>query len=121
MLPNSKQRALNKLEKQFENRSLTWTHLESTPPWLHQKVVNDKIVDASNDAFVEVRVKAVPVNANDISSHIIFKLETKENGTKQLKAWHFPHENRGYEKGSICSDSANVQFDKIRLLFSLAT
>ena len=56
-----------------------------------------------------------------ISSHVVYKVETSENGSKTLKARIVPHGNSGNEKENIRKDSSTAQFDDIRLLLVVTT
>lgn len=95
--------------------------MEAAPPYLVQKAVKHEMLDAWNDAFIEIRTQAVPKEANIISCHVTFEIRTEENDRKRLRPRLCPHVNRDQEKGMIRSDLASVQFYIFRLLLSLAT
>lgn len=112
---------LGKLYTVFGKDTVSWTKVEGAPSWLIDKAIKDEIEDAWKDAFHEVPDQQVPMNANVISSHIIYEVKVDEKGAKRLKARLRPHGNRDQDKRTIRSDSSNVQFDVMRLLLSLAT
>lgn len=120
-LQSSEHEELQKLYKILGNKAVSRNHIETAPNWLIAKAVQNEIEDAWKGAFEEVDESTIPKNGNIISSHIIYKVKQNEDGTLKLKARLCPHRNRDRAKGTIRSDSANVQFDIFRLLLSLAT
>lgn len=120
-LCSQEQLELNKLYAVIGKETVSRKKLEGAPFWLIDKAVKEEVEDAWKDAFTEVSEQQVPFDANIISSHIIYKIKIDEKGTKRLKARLCPHGNRDRGKGTIRSDSSNVQFDIMRLLLSLTT
>lgn len=61
----------------------------------------------------------MPLNANVISSHVIYKFKTSEDGSYTLKARIVPHGNRDVEKDNIGKDSSTAQFDVVRIMLAV--
>lgn len=51
----------------------------------------------------------------------MYKIKNEEQGIKRLKARFCSHGNRDREKGNIRNDSANAQFNLIKLILSIAS
>lgn len=73
------------------------------------------------DAYTKVDEIAVPRHANVISSHVIYKIKSGEDGSKSLRATICPHGNRDAMKDEVRKDSATAQFEIMRLMLSLST
>ena len=56
-----------------------------------------------------------------ITSHVVYKLKSDEEGKKVLKARIVPHGNHDAEKDEIRKDSSTAQLFVIRLLLSIVT
>lgn len=73
------------------------------------------------EAYLEVDENSIPRNSNIISSHVVYKVKTEEEGHHRLKARICPHGNRDHLKDDVRKDSATAQFHVIRLLLAIAT
>lgn len=74
-----------------------------------------------NDAYTEIQDCTISRNANVISSHVVYKLETDELGSRILKARIVPHGNHDDETDDVRKDSSNAPLHVVRLLLSLVT
>lgn len=72
-----------------------------------------------SDAYNIVLEKNVPRNSNIITSHVVYKVKTDEQGDREPKARIVPHGNRDLEKDNIRKDSATAQLCIVRLLLAL--
>ena len=68
-----------------------------------------------------VEEKDVAHDANIITSHVVYKIKTGEDGKRTLKSRVVPHGNRDDDKDFIRKDSATAQLNIVRLLLSLVT
>lgn len=84
-LNSAEQSELVKLSTLIGKNTVSRSKLESAPHWLIDRAVKCEVEDAWNGAFIEVSDRSVPKNANIISSHIIYKVKTDENGVKNSK------------------------------------
>lgn len=91
--------------------------METAPAWLLEKNVDTEMKEAWCGAYIEVPRKEVPIGANVIGSHLVYKVKVEE-GSKRLKARLCPHENRDMERGSVRKDSSTAQFDVVRIVLS---
>lgn len=56
-----------------------------------------------------------------ITSHVVYKVKTDEEGARELKARIVLHGNKDLEKDSVRKDSATAQLCVIRFLLSIVT
>lgn len=80
------------------------------------EAVMEVMQDLWKGAYVEVSGSDVSKNANIIGLHVLCKTKSEEKGNKSMKARLCYEKNRDCVKGNIRSDSANAQFDMIRLI-----
>ena len=77
------------------------------------------------DSFIKtvklVHVSDVPKDANIITSHVIYKVKSNDDGTYKMKARIAPHGNKDKEKEQLKTDSCPCPPTGIRMLLSLAT
>ena len=119
-IDSSEQEVLEQLYQATGGDQVTRSNLENAPPWLVQKALGEEIDIAWKGAYEEVPESEVPMGANVITSHVVYKVKNEEGGRKRLKARLCPHGNRDKEKGNIRVDSSNARFDLIRLMLSIA-
>ena len=119
-LQSEQQLALERLYEATGGEQVTRSKMESAPPWLIQKALEDEINGAWDGAYEEVDERDLPAHANIISSHVVYKVKNEEGNTKRLKARLCPHGNRDREKGKIRTDSSNADFSLIRIMLSIA-
>lgn len=76
--------------------------------------------EESFKAYVEnVHVSDVPANANDISSHVLYKIKTLDDNSLLCKARISPHCNKNKEKHLLKTDSQTCPLIGIRILLSI--
>lgn len=56
-----------------------------------------------------MHVAQITVGANDITSHVFYKVKLLDSGQKMIKARIAPHGNKDRERGELKTDSASVQ------------
>lgn len=61
------------------------------------------------------------MDANLSTSHVVYKLQSDEEGNKVQKARIVPHGNHDGEKDEIRKDSSTAQFFVIRILLFIVT
>jgi len=113
--------ALEEIYETIGSKQVTLPHLAFTAPWIPQEALILEHRTNWSDAYEEVYDKEVPRNANVISSHVVYKLKTDEDGSRKLKARIVPHGNHDDEKDDVRKDSSNAPLHVIRLLLSLVT
>lgn len=64
---------------------------------------------------------ALRKGANVISSHVVFKVKTNDDGSLELKGRVVVHGNRDSEKDSVRSDRAAADMMIVRTVISLAS
>lgn len=73
------------------------------------------------NTFTVVAIADVPLNANIISSHTIYKVKVNDDGTLRLKARIEPHGNEDLFKDLMRNDCSMCAPTGVLLLLSLAT
>lgn len=76
--------------------------------------------DNWTDAYQEVAERGLPKGANLISSHVVFKVKTNDDGSLKLKGRIVVHGNRDDDKDLVRSDSAAADMMIVILVISLA-
>jgi len=75
------------------------------------------------DSFVEtvkkVHVSDIPEGANIITSHVLYKVKLRDDGTKMIKARIAPHGNKDDMKDDLKTDSATCSPVGVRVLKSI--
>ena len=116
------QALLRQLLEVIRDEPVSESRLQFLPRWMLDKaILEEKKNFALNHAFEEWNIRALPRDANLISSHCFFQL--KHDGTTdklKLKCRLVPHGNRDKDKESLRKDSATAQFSSIRSLLSAA-
>lgn len=120
-LRSDKARILDKIHETVGSQQVTGGKLAFAPPWILEQAFNKEHDSNWANAYEMVPEKSVPRNANTITSHVVYKVKTNEEGDRELKARIVPHGNRDTEKDCIRKDSATAQLCIIRLLLSIIT
>lgn len=120
-LTSNEQKILTNLHNKIGNSTVTLNKLQGIPPWVTYKAITNEHDNNWTDAYYEVEENSIPPNANVITSHVIYKVKTDEQGKHTMKARICPHGNKDTMKDDIRKDSATAQYDAIRLLLSLTT
>lgn len=121
MIASDEQHVLSQMYSVVGSEQVTRRRMECAPQWILDKSVKTELDSNWSEAYVAVQEDSVPINANIISSHFVYKVKNEENGKKRLKARLCPHGNRDRMKDSVRKDSATAQFDVIRIVCSMAT
>lgn len=111
-MKSNEQLLLWQVQREIGKDTVTGKKLELALSWIVQRAVDAEFCDAWKYAFQESS-NCMFQKRQCYRSDIIFKLKTEENGTMRLNARFCPHENKNLEKGTIRSDSLNVQIDII--------
>lgn len=114
-------RELEEIHNVIGSKQVTATKLAFAPPWLLRDALKKEHNSNWADAYKEVEEKEISRSANVISSHVVYRLETDEEGSRMLKARIVTHANHDSEKDDIRKDSSNASLFIVRLLLSLAT
>lgn len=118
---SDKGRILDEIHDVIGSQQVSGGKLAFAPPWIIEQAFEKEHQNNWSDAYEQVREKDLPRNANIITSHVVYKIKTDEQGERDLKARIVPHGNRDVEKDSIRKDSATAQLGVIRLLLSIVT
>jgi len=119
-LASDEQHVLTSIEDVIGTSQISASKLRFAPDWVMQKSFG-KEMDNWNGVYEEVQEDTVPLNANVIRSHTVFKIKKDENGVLSLKSRIVAHGNEDRDKDTVRKDSAAAQFVVIRLLLSIAT
>lgn len=114
-------RVLDEIHEVVGSKQVTRTHLTFAPPWILQEALKAEHDSNWADAYEVMQENSVPRNANVISSHVVYKLKTEEDGKRKMKARIVPHGNHDDEKDDVRKDSSNASLSVVRLLLSLVT
>lgn len=115
------QRILHSLYKRIRNSITTIKKLEGAPSWITNKSLQEEHDNKWIGAYREVEENGLQKKDNVITSHVIYKVKTSEDGDNSMKVRIFPHGNKDDLRNGIRKDSSTGQYDVIRLLLSLAT
>lgn len=118
-LLSDEQRVLASIEEVIGPSQVTSNKLTFAPAWIIQKSF-EKELDNWKGVYEVLSDDQVPLNANVIRSHTVFKIKKDEKSVRSLKARIVAHGNEDKEKDTVRKDSAAAQFTVIRLLLSLA-
>ena len=118
---SDRKRILDEIHDTLGSHQVGGGKLAFAPPWIVEQAFDREHATNWSDAYVEVPERSVPLNANVITSHVVYKVKTDERGDRDLKARIVPHGNRDDEKDRIRKDSATAQLNIIRLLLSVVT
>ena len=103
------------------SKQVTATQLSFAPPFVLQQALKQEHDSNWIGAYDEVPEREIPRNANIITSHVVYKVKTDEDGQRKMKARIVPHGNHDNEKDNVRKDSSNASLFVVRLLLSLAT
>lgn len=120
-LQSDKNRILDEIHDVIGSQQVSGGKIAFAPPWIVEQTFAKEHESNWSDAYETVVEKDVPREANIITSHVVYKVKTDEQGERELKARIVPHGNRDLEKDSIRKDSATAQLCVIRLLLSIVT
>lgn len=81
----------------------------------------EKEEESFKDTVEAIPISQVPDNANVITSHVIYKVKTNDDGSFKMKARIAPHGNKDLDRNQLKTDSAVCPTLGIRILLSLAT
>lgn len=113
--------ALEAIHDEIGSKQVSSSQLNFAPPWLVDEALKTEHDANWADAYISVPDNNVPRDANVISSHVVYRIKTDEEGARMLKARIVPHGNHDDEKDDIRKDSSNAPLYIIRLLLSLVT
>ena len=120
-LETDRHRVLESIYECVGSKQVTRSKLEFAPSWILDDAFESEYEANWRESYKPVTEKDVPRHANIITSHVVYKIKTSENGTRTLKSRIVPHGNRDDDKDSVRKDSATAQLNVIRLLLSLVT
>lgn len=120
-LKSDRARVLQNISDTIGKEQVTRSKLNFAPSWIVEEAFNKEHSSNWEDAYDEVDESSIPMNANVISSHVVYKTKTDEHGSHTLKARIVPHGNRDTEKDNIRKDSSTAQFDVIRMLLAVCS
>ena len=121
MLQRDLSRELETIYEAIGSKQVTATQLSFAPPFILQSALKHEHDSNWTEAYEEVLDCDVPRYANVITSHVVYKVKTDEEGTRKMKARIVPHGNHDDEKDNVRKDSSNASLFVVRLLLSLAT
>lgn len=114
-------RELNNIYEIVGSKQMTAAQLAFAPPFVLHEALKQEHESNWTDAYEEVSEREVPRDSNIITSHVVYKIKTDEEGRRKLKARIVPHGNHDNEKDCIRKDSSNAPLLVFRLLLSLVT
>lgn len=75
--------------------------LEFAPQWIQDEAFEEEYSANWTDSYAPVDERDVPNDANIITSRVVYKIKTSEDGFRNLKSRTVPHGNRDDKKDSI--------------------
>lgn len=75
--------------------------LQIIPPWIIKKELGEEHDKNWTEAYEEVPETEIPGHGSSITSHVIYKMKTDENGFHTMKARIFPHGNKERMKNEV--------------------
>lgn len=112
---------LRDMKEKIGTNQVTASAIAFAPNWIVEKAMRAEHDQNWVDAYEEVPESELPRNANVISSHVIFKIKTEDDGSLRLKGRIVVHGNRDADRELVRSDSAAADMMIIRMIISLAT
>lgn len=103
------------------NEQVTRRRIEGMPSWVAEKSVRTEHDDNWMDAYDPGREDMVPMDANVISSHVVYKVKKDGDSSLTLKARICPHGDRDTMKDDFRNDSAMAQYCVIPVMLSIAS
>ena len=120
-LSSDRTRVMEDMARTIGKAQVTSNKLEFAPSWIVEEAFNKEHTSNWADAYEVIDDSILPLRANVISSHVIYKVKTSEDGSHTLKARIVPHGNKDVYKDDIRKDSSTAQFDVIRILLAAVT
>lgn len=111
---------LHDIRSKIGSSQVTASAIAFAPGWIVEKAMKQEHDDNWTDAYQEVAEHALPKGSNIISSHVVFKVKTNDDGSLRLKGRIVVHGNRDDDKDLVRSDSAAADMMIVRLVISLA-
>lgn len=105
----------------ISSKQVTSSQLAFAPPYIIQKAMKREHDMNWGDTYTTVAADDVQRQANVITSHVVYKIKTDEDGRRAMKARIVPHGNHDVQKDDIRKDSSNAPLFIVRLFLSLAT
>ena len=117
-LTSAEQDALRMYYQRFEGKEFLLHHAEGLPSFI---TANSYSIEEHNflKHCISVHRSKVPTNANVISSHILYKIKQRDDGSLTCKARIAPHGNEDRDRLNLKTDSACCPPIGIRVLFSV--
>lgn len=119
-LASQEETILQDIKSVIGSNQVTASAVAFAPGWIVDKAMKAEHDDNWTDAYEEVLEHDLPQKANLISSHILFRVKTNDDGSLRLKGRIVVHGNRDDEKKTVRSDSAAADMMIVRLVASLA-
>lgn len=114
-------RELEEIYEEIGAKQVTASKLSFAPPWILKNALESEHASNWEKAYIEIPDKEVPRDANVITSHVVYRVKTDEDGSRLMKARIVPHGNHDDEKDEVRKDSSNAPLFVVRLLLSLVT
>ena len=117
-LTSAEQDALKLYYERFEGKEFLLYHAEGLPSFI---TANSYSIVEHNFLrhCISVHRSKVPTNANVISSHVLYKIKRRDDGSLTCKARIAPHGNEDRDRLNLKTDSACCPPIGIRVLFSI--
>jgi len=111
--------AVDRYFQVFGNKDFMLHQAQGLPPFVTQNAYM-----AEEESFLKtvrhVNLEEIPQGANIISSHVLYKVKDRDDGTRIIKARIAPHGNKDADKDGLKTDSTSCPPIGIRALLSLA-
>lgn len=112
---------LHDIRDKIGTGQVTASAIAFAPSWVVEKSMKAEHDENWTGAYEEVHESDLERGANVISSHVVFKVKSNDDGSLKLKSRIVVHGNRDDERELIRSDCAAADMLIIRLVISLAT
>ena len=114
-------RELEQIHDFIGSKQVTASHSVFAPPYITKETLKREHDTNWAEAYTTVADIDVPRHANVITSHVVYKIKTDEDGRRAMKARIVPHGNHDDQKDEVPKDSSNAPLFIVRLLLSLVS
>ena len=112
--------ATDQYHDRFKSKEFFLSEAQDLPSFVTQNAY-EREQSSFMKTVQEVHVSKIPPNSNIISSHVLYKVKTLDDGSRIVKARIARHGNRDKDKHLLRTDSATCPPLGLRILLSICT
>lgn len=119
-LLTDRQRILGVIQDELGGKQVSSSSLSFAPIWVMEEDYSREMEENWEGAYEFVNEKDVPISANKIGCHAVYKVKESTDGKElMMKARNVLHGHRDKGRFSVRRDSASADLAVVRLLISL--